>query len=117
MARPFGMSGARKKWTKAVNKEKREFSPILTPEQAKEIEKSVPKQKLITVNKLAERYKISLTVARKTLEALAADGKIIKVVDSHHLTAYSRPADYVEEVVEVQETVQAKKGGKGKNKK
>ena len=99
------MSGARKKWTKAVKKEKREWLPILQPEQAEDMMKSVPKSKLITASKLAERQKISLTVARKVLAALAEEGKMEEVISHSTLKAYARPANYVE----VQETVEAKK--------
>ena len=37
-----GKGQAKKKWTKEVNKEKREFSPILTAQQAEQMKKSLP---------------------------------------------------------------------------
>jgi len=104
------MSGARKKWTKSVKKDKREWSPILQPEQAEEIMKSVPKSKLITPAKLAERYKITLTVARKVLATLEAEGKLQSSISHSTLHAYSSPAGYVEvvEAAPVQEQAEKK---------
>ena len=77
------MSGIKKKWTKVTNKEKRDWATVLSAEVAEEIEKNVPKSKLITPGKLAERYKISVTVARKVLRQLVADGKLEVKVNSH----------------------------------
>jgi len=109
------MSGARKKWTKSVKKDKREWSPILSPEQSEEIMKSVPKSKLITPSKLAERYKISLTVARHVLATLEAEGKIRESISHSTLHAYSQAAGYVEVVEVVEEKKEeAKASKKGK---
>ncbi|EAY01794.1 hypothetical protein TVAG_426530 [Trichomonas vaginalis G3] len=108
--------GARKKWTKATNKEKREWAVIITPEQAADMAKSVPKNKVISAGKLAERYKISLTCARKALEALTAEGKIVPVINGHDLKCYGPHPDHVvEKVEEVKEEAKkpaGKKGGK-----
>lgn len=117
---PFVMSakgGARKKWTKTTNKEKREWSCIISPEQAADMQKSVPKQKTITVNKLAEKYKISLTVARKALEAMAAEGKIVPVISSHDLKCYAPHPDHVVEKVEAAPEEQTSKKATKKGKK
>ena len=113
------MSGIKKKWTKVTNKEKREWSTVLLEEVAAEIEKAVPKSKLITPGKLAERYKISLTVARKVLKQLEADGKIVCLIKSHTLVAYGKPAGDEEEVVEeqVEEVAPKNKQTKAKGKK
>ena len=113
------MSGIKKKWTKVTNKEKREWATILTAQQAEDMKKRVPKEKLISVGKLAERYKISLTVARKALEEMVADGLIVPVISSASLHCYGRSPNYVEVKEEVKEEVKdakkgAKKGGKGK---
>ena len=113
-----GKAGARKKWTKQTNKEKREWASILTQQQAEDMKKRIPREKVISVGKLAERYKISLTVARKALEDMVADGLIIKVISNGGLHCYGRLPNYVEEKTEVKEETQQKKGGKkGKGKK
>ena len=84
------MSGQRKKWTKTTNKEKREWSNILLQEVADDIEKNVPKSKLITPAKLSERYKITLTLSRKILEEFVKDGKMVRLIGDHTLCAYGK---------------------------
>ncbi|OHT07621.1 40S ribosomal protein S25 [Tritrichomonas foetus] len=95
------MSGIKKKWTKTTNKEKRDWATVLLTEIAEDVEKNVPKSKLITPAKLAERYKVSLTVARKVLAQLEADGKMVCLIHTSTLRAYGRVGDApAEEVVE-----------------
>ena len=84
------MSGIKKKWTKTTNKEKRDWATVLLPEIAEDIEKNVPKSKVITPAKLAERYKVSLTVARKVLDQLEKDGKIVCLIHTNTLRTYGR---------------------------
>jgi small subunit ribosomal protein S25e len=85
------MSQAKKKWGKAKQaKEKRDWSAILLAEVAAEIEKNVPRSKVITPSKLAERFKISVTLARKVLRQLEADGKIQRLAAHHALDVYGR---------------------------
>ena len=105
----------KKKWTKVTNKEKRDWASVLLAEVAEEIEKNVPRSKIITPSKLADRYKVSLTVARKVLKQLEADGKIVCLVKHSKLVAYGRPAGAKEEVVEEAPKAEAApKGRKGK---
>ena len=82
--------GQKKKWTKVTNKEKREWANILVQETAEEIEKAVPKTKLITPAKLSERYKITLTLSRKILEQFVAEGKMIRLINDNTLVAYGK---------------------------
>jgi len=110
------MSGAKKKWAKSTkSKDKRDWSTVLLSEVAEEIEKNVPKSRVITPAKLSERYKISLTLARKILKQLEADGKIRSLMKSHTLTAYGRLEGVGDEPVEEvkKDAPAAKKGGKG----
>ena len=111
------MSGIKKKWTKTTNKEKREWATVLLPEVAEEINKNVPRSKVITPAKLAERYKISLTVARKVLEQLEKDGKIVCLIHTNTLRTYGRIGGEVEEKeqeeTKVEQTAAKAKGGKG----
>ena len=110
------MSGIKKKWTKTTSKEKRDWAVVLLAEVADDINKNVPKSKLITPSKLADRYKISLTLARKVLKELEKEGKIVCLIKHSNLVAYGRPADVKEEVVEEKAQVEEKatKGKKGK---
>jgi small subunit ribosomal protein S25e len=109
-------AASKKKWTKTQNREKREWASVLVAETAADIERNVPRSKLITPSKLADRYKISLTLARKILKQLVADGKL-EVLQSHHtLDVYGRGAlpEPVAETVETKtEDGEAKKGAKG----
>jgi ribosomal protein S25 len=81
---------SKKKWTKTQSKEKREWASVLQAPIAARIENEVPRQKVITPNRLAATYSISLTLARKVLKQLVADGKL-EVLQSHHtLDVYGR---------------------------
>lgn len=109
------MSGIKKKWTKTTNKEKRDWATVLLPEIAQDIEKNVPKSKVITPAKLAERYKVSLTVARKVLDQLEKDGKIVCLIHTNTLRTYGRVGGAVEEAPQEEVKVeQAATKGKGK---
>ena len=108
------MSGIKKKWTKSTNKEKRDWAPVLLQEVADDLVKAVTKSKLITPAKLAERYKISLTVARHVLDQLVADGKMVCLVRSNTLRAYGTAGTVSEEPVEQQAKAQPTKKGRGK---
>ena len=111
------MSGIKKKWTKSTPKEQRDWAPVLPPEIAEDIEKNVPKSKSITPAKLAERYKVSLTVARKVLEQLEKDGKIVCLIHTNTLHTYGRiggddaPVEEVkQEQAKPEKTKKTKKG-------
>jgi small subunit ribosomal protein S25e len=106
-----------KKWGKAKQaKEKRDWSAILVSEVALEIEKNVPRAKIITPAKLAERYKISLTLARKILRQLEADGKVQRLSAHRTLDVYGRLAGTDEALAAEADAAAAeevpKKGGK-----
>ena len=111
------MSG-KKKWTKTVNKEKREWANVLLAEVAEEIEKNVPRSKLITPAKLSERYKITLTQSRKILEQFVADGRMVRLISDNTLHAYGRlPGEKDDEPQEEQVQAQTKASSKSKGKK
>jgi ribosomal protein S25 len=109
-------AASKKKWTKTQNKEKREWSSVLLAETAVEIERNVPRSKLITPSKLADRYKISLTLARKILKQRVADGQLEVLQHHHTLDVYGRgslPEPVAETVEAKAEDGEGKKGGKG----
>jgi ribosomal protein S25 len=109
--------GAKKKWTKNKTKDKRDYASVLLAEVAAEIEKNVPRSKLITPSKLADRYKISLTVARKVLMELQKEGRLVALIDDHSLKAYGRTSEAAG-LPEVEETkTEEAKGGKRTGKK
>lgn len=83
------MKTQKKKWSNTAKRaEKREFSPILTQEQYDQLLSSIPKSKLLTPQKLALRFKVSLTVARQVLEKLVSENKLERRISSHNLHAY-----------------------------
>ena len=84
------MSGQRKKWSKQQKKDKRDFAQVLLPEVADELKKYLPTVKSITAARLAERYKISLTIARNVLEAYAENGTLVKYIDHSKLRVYGK---------------------------
>jgi ribosomal protein S25 len=110
------MSGQKKKWTKVQNKDKRDWAQVLLPEVAAEIEKYVPKSRFMTPAKLAERYKISMTIARKVLRQFEMEGKVDSAMSHHTLHAYCRPVGAIVEA-EVEEVVVETKPQKGKKQK
>jgi ribosomal protein S25 len=85
------MSSQKKKWGKGKQaKEKRDWATVLLVDVALEIEKDVPRRRVITPPQLAARYKISLTIARKVLRQLEIDGKIQRLASHHTLDVYGR---------------------------
>jgi small subunit ribosomal protein S25e len=116
-----GKGGAKKKWNKggAKKKEKQSWAALLQDaDQAAEIEKNVPKARLITPAKLADRYKITLTLARQILKQFETEGKLVRLVSHHALHVYGRVAtDEVQEAeAEAQEEAKAKGPKKGPQK-
>ena len=75
--------GSKKKWTKGKVKEKLTNAVLLDPKQFKEIEKELPKMKLITISSVTERFKIVASVARQLIRYFAAEGKI-RALDFQH---------------------------------
>ena len=74
--------GSKKKWTTGRVKDKLNHSVLLDPKQFKEIEKSLPTMKLITLSTVAERFKIVASVARQILRYFHTQNKI-ELVDYH----------------------------------
>ena len=74
--------GSKKKWTVGKVKDKLNYAVLLDPKQFKEIEKSLPTMKLITLSGMAERFKIVFSVARQVLRYFHNQNKI-ELVDYH----------------------------------
>ena len=74
--------GSKKKWTTGKVKDKLNYAVLLEPKQFKEIEKSLPTMKLITLSNVAERFKIVASVARQILRYFHNQNKI-ELVDYH----------------------------------
>ena len=68
--------GSKKKWSKGKVKEKRNYEVFVTPSMMKDLEKELPKMRLITPAILAERFKLVASVARKVIRHFAQAEKI-----------------------------------------
>ena len=75
--------GSKKKWSSGKVKDKLVHSTLLSTKQFKEMEKEVPKMKLITISGLTERFKVIASTARKVIRHFAGEGKI-KALDFQH---------------------------------
>ena len=75
--------GSKKKWTKGKVKEKLVQNVLLEPKQFKDIEKELPRMKLITIATVTERFKVVASVARQLIRHFADEGKI-RPLDFQH---------------------------------
>ena len=75
--------GSKKKWTKGKVKEKLVQNVLLEPKQFKDIEKELPKMKLVTIATVTERFKVVASVARQLIRHFAEVGKIRKLDFQH----------------------------------
>ncbi len=75
--------GSKKKWSKGKVKEKLTNAVLLEPKQFKEIEKELPKMKLITVATVTERFKVVASIARQMIRFFHEQGKI-RALDFQH---------------------------------
>ena len=58
---------SKKKWSKGKVKEKLNNAVLLDPKQFKDVEKELPKMKLITISTVADRFKVAGSVARNLI--------------------------------------------------
>ena len=75
--------GAKKKWSKGKVKEKLNNAVLLDPKQFKEVEKELPRMKLITLSTVVDRFKVVASVARQLIRYFHEQGKI-KPLDFQH---------------------------------
>ena len=68
--------GSKKKWSKGKVKEKRNFDVFVSPTVMKDMEKEIPKMRLVTPAIVAERFKIVASVSRKVIRHFASIDKI-----------------------------------------
>ena len=75
--------GSKKKWSKGKVKEKLTNAVLVDPKQFKDIEKELPKMKLITVATVTERFKVVASIARQMIRYFHQQGKI-RALDFQH---------------------------------
>ncbi len=56
--------GQKKKWSKGKLKDKLNYEVFVTPSLLKEMEKEIPKMRLVTISQVVARFKIVGSVAR-----------------------------------------------------
>ena len=75
--------GSKKKWSKGKVKEKLTNAVLVDPKQFKDIEKELPKMKLITVATVTDRFKVVASIARQMIRYFHDQGKI-RALDFQH---------------------------------
>lgn len=75
--------GSKKKWSKGKVKEKRNYEVFVTPTLLKEMEKEMPKMRLITISLVVDRFKVVAPIARQVMRHFAEQGKILPL-DAQH---------------------------------
>ena len=102
--------GSKKKWTTGKVKDKLNNAVLLDPKQFKEIEKSLPSMKIITLSTVAEKFKVVHSIARQMIRYFAAQKKI-ELVDYHQqCPLYAGKAPVKEEGADQKGGKDAKKG-------
>ena len=111
-----GAKAKKKSWTKVKVKETLNNAVFLDQKTYDRISKDLPKQLLVTVANISDRYKVNGSVARKVLKDLSDKGLIKKVSDHHAwLTVYMGKDAKIPTGEEVEEV--AEKTTKGKKEK
>merc|ERR1712093_974592 len=72
----------KKKWSKTKSRDKVENASLFTQEVLDKFRKEIPKVKLITPSIVSDRLKIKLSLARRALKDLLAEGRI-RLVSAH----------------------------------
>jgi len=103
--------GAKKKWSKGKVTEKSNLDVMLDPKKFKDIEKDLPKMKLITLSNVSDRFKITLSLARQVIRYFAEQNKITALDFQHQQCPLYTGNEKKEKADE--EEVAEKKGKKG----
>ena len=102
--------GQKKKWSKGKVTEKSNLDVYVDPKKFKDMEKDIPKMKLITLSTVSDRFKVTLSVARKVIRYFAEQNKILALDFQHQQCPLYTGSEKKEKVDE--EEVAEKKGGK-----
>ena len=104
--------GAKKKWSKGKVTEKSNLDVLLDPKKFKDMEKDLPKMKLITLSNVSDRFKITLSLARQAIRYFAEQNKITALDFQHQQCPLYTGNEKKEKADE--EEVAEKKGKKAK---
>merc|ERR1711874_925227 len=84
-----GGKGKKKKWSKGRSKDKVQNAVLFDPELYKKVLGDVPKQRVITVSNISEKYRLSGGLARATIAHLHSKG-LIRLSKHHSILIYTR---------------------------
>ena len=104
--------GLKKKWSKGKVTEKSNLDVYVDPKKFKDMEKDIPRMKLITLSSVSDRFKVTLSVARKVIRYFAEQNKITALDFQHQQCPLFTGNEKKEKTEE--EEVAEKKGKKGK---
>lgn len=96
--------GSKKKWSKGKLKEKRNFEVFVSPTLLKEMEKELPKMRLITPALVVERFKVVASIAKRVIRHFATLEKILPLDAQHQQLPLFTGSEKKELVVEEVET-------------
>merc|ERR1712137_244143 len=85
-----GGKGNKKKWSKGKSKDKVQNAVLFDPELYKKVLGDVPKQRVITVSNVSEKYRLNGALARATIAHLHSKGLIRQVAKHHSILIYTR---------------------------
>ena len=105
--------GSKKKWSKGKVKEKLTNAVLVEPKQFKDIEKELPRMKLITVATVTERFKVVASIARQMIRYFHQQGKI-RALDFQHQQCPLYAGIPSKDKAEEEEKKETKKKGAGK---
>lgn len=104
--------GQKKKWSKGRVKDKLNLEVFITPAQLKEMEKEMPKMRLITLSTVSDRFKIVASVARRVIRYFATTNKILPLDYQHQQLPLFTGAEKKEKGEEDEAADKKKKGKK-----
>ena len=105
--------GSKKKWSKGKVKEKLNNFVLIEPKLLKDMERDIPRMRVITTFVIVEKFKVVAGVAKQVLRQLALQGKIKPLDFNHHQCTNYTGLEYKEKA-EGDDDKKDKKGGAGK---
>lgn len=71
----------KKKWSKGKEKDKKDLAVFITNKQLADIEKEIPKIRLVTPSVISDKFKINCSVAKRIIR-YCEDKKLIRALDA-----------------------------------
>ncbi len=105
--------GAKKKWGASQKARERIIrDAIVEPETMSEINKYLEKAKIVTLSDVATRFNVRISIVKKIISQLEREGKLVPIVSSNLIKAYTKPdlvpegvADKLERLKKAEEAI------------